>query len=82
MKSAENENCRDNEHHLYANVRLCERMCRRSFSQHSSLERTFFNIQDVRTMKRRDGRTINLPRRFRWQDDVGGNADDDVGDLW
>jgi len=55
-------------------------MCRRSFLQPSSLEGTFFNIQDVRTMKRRDGRTTNLPRRFRWQDDVDGNAVDDVGD--
>ena len=34
----------------------------------------------VRTMKRRDGRTTNLPRRFRWQDDVDGNTVDNVGD--
>ena len=52
---------------------LCERMCRRSFSQPSSRERTYFNIQDGRTMKGRDRRTSNLPRRFhfwcrcRWQ---------------
>jgi len=37
-------------------------------------------VAHVRTMKRRDRRRMNLPRRFHWQYDVDGNVVDDVGD--